>query len=254
MSADPSELLALATALAEDAGRLLLDGLGRALTDVETKSSGTDMVTEIDRASERLIADGLHAARPDDGILGEEGSAREGSSGVRWVVDPLDGTTNYLYGHPVFAVSIAAEVGGVPTVGVVCMPALRELFSAVRGRGATCNGRPVRVSGHDELGTALIATGFSYVAGRRARQAGLLTDVLPRVRDIRRDGAAAVDLCWVACGRVDAFYEAGLQPWDAAAGALIAAEAGAVVHTDGDLLIASTPAIADPLRALVTAR
>jgi myo-inositol-1(or 4)-monophosphatase len=221
------ELLALARTVAEAAGSLLLDGAPRRRTDVGTKTSPTDMVTEMDRASEALVVEGLLRARPDDGVLGEEGSARTGTSGVRWVVDPLDGTTNYLYGFPAWAVSVAAEVQGRVVAAAVADPSHSEVFAATRGGGATCNGRPVVPGQAPSLATALVGTGFSYEADRRARQAAVLHEVLPRVRDVRRAGAAALDLCWVAAGRLDAFYERGLQPWDLAAGALVATEAGA---------------------------
>jgi len=222
------ELLGLALSVAAEAGRLLRDERPADL-DVGTKSSPTDVVTVMDRRSERLVAERIRAARPGDGLLGEEGSSTEGTTGVRWVVDPLDGTVNYLYGLPGWSVSIAAEVDGVVAVGVVEVPTYGETFAAVLGRGATRDGRPVRVSGCTDLARALVATGFGYDAGRRARQAAVVARVLPRVRDIRRAGAASVDLCSVACGRVDAYVEQGLQPWDLAAGGLVAAEAGAVV-------------------------
>jgi myo-inositol-1(or 4)-monophosphatase len=215
------------------------------------------MVTAVDRASEALVVDGLAEARPDDGVLGEEGSAREGTSGVRWIVDPLDGTTNYLYGVPLFAVSIGVEVDGEVEVGVVAHPSLDELFTARRGGGAFCNGQPIAVSGKDDLGTALIGTGFAYDSDRRRDQARWLEHVLPSVRDIRRGGAASLDLCWVACGRLDGFYEAGLAPWDIAAGDLIAREAGATT-TDFEggrvrpgAVVAASPGIAPTLRHLV---
>jgi myo-inositol-1(or 4)-monophosphatase len=226
---DLDALRTLAERVARQAGALLLDGAGRARAEVSTKSTGTDMVTEMDRASEALITNGLLDARPHDGILGEEGIDIAGTSGVRWVVDPLDGTTNYLYGFPGFNVSIAAEVGGHPAVGVVFDVVRNELFSAVRGAGATRDGQPIRPSSTTELARALVGTGFSYDPDRRRHQAQVLVDVLPQVRDVRRQGAAALDLCSVACGRLDAYYERGLAAWDLAAGGLIAAEAGAVV-------------------------
>jgi len=261
---DLTSLLDLAVGLARDAGALLLQGRASARSDVATKTSATDMVTDMDRASEALITDGLARARPDDGILAEEGTSRDGSSGVRWVIDPLDGTTNYLYGHPTFAVSIAAEVGGRTVVGVVASPAHDEMFTAVAGGGAFAtggwsfgDGRRLTVSGATDLSASLVATGFSYVAERRAAQGRTVSGLLPLVRDVRRLGAAALDLCWVASGRVDAYYEAGLQPWDLAAGALIAAEAGAsVVGLDGPVphsgsVLAATPALVEPLRRLL---
>ncbi len=224
-----SELLALATSVAAEAATILVEGLERARTTVDTKTTGTDMVTEMDRAAERLIADAILTARPGDAILGEEGTDQEGTSGVRWIIDPIDGTTNYLYGHAGFAVSIAAEVEGSIEVGVVHDPLHGEVFTAALGDGSRRNGSPISASTETRLGHALVATGFSYEPDRRRRQATVLTLLLPEVRDIRRMGAASVDLCSVACGRVDAYYERGLQPWDHAAGALIAREAGAVV-------------------------
>lgn len=252
--ADLHALLDLAVDVSTRAGALLLDGADRVRTTVDTKSTRTDMVTEMDRASERLVADGLRSARPDDAIMGEEGTADTGTSGVRWVVDPLDGTTNYLYGFPVWAVSVAAEVAGAAAVGVVHVPVLGETFAAVRGEGAWCNGRPLRVEGAPDLATALVGTGFSYNAVGRGEQAGLLARVLPAVRDIRRAGAAAVDLCWVAAGRLDCFYERGLAPWDRAAGALVASEAGAVVDLLPDgTTVAAPPHLFEPLCALLAA-
>ena len=192
------------------------------------------MVTEMDRASERLLVDGILGARPDDGVLGEEGTDQAGTSGVRWILDPLDGTTNYLYGHAGFAVSIGVQIDGVSVAGVVHDPLHGEVFTATLGGGAQRNGRPISVSEESQLGNALVATGFSYEPSRRLLQAQVLAQVIPHVRDIRRMGAAAVDLCSVACGRVDAYYERGLHPWDHAAGALIAREAGALVgHLHG---------------------
>jgi myo-inositol-1(or 4)-monophosphatase len=253
---DLDELLALATRLAGEAGALLLDGLGSAKV-AATKSSPTDVVTAFDRAAERLLADGIRQARPDDAILGEEGTADTGTSGVRWIVDPLDGTVNYLYAHPTFGVSIAVEVDGEVEVGVVAVPGNGETYAAVRGRGAMCNERPLRCTDATRLATSLVGTGFSYDPGRRARQAEVLTTVLPAVRDVRRIGAAAVDLCWVAAGRLDAYYERGLQRWDFAAGVLIAEEAGAVVQdldggpASGDFCLASAPGVVDELRLLL---
>lgn len=256
------ELATLAASLAKQAADLLLDGMASvpALLEearVGTKSSATDMVTEVDRASERLLVAGILAARPDDGILGEEGTDRPGRSGVRWVIDPLDGTTNFLYRLPGFAVSIGVEVGGRSVVGAILDPVHDELFEAVLGRGATRDGAPIRCTALTELAMALIGTGFGYEADVRAEQAGVLTTVLPAVRDIRRFGAAAVDLCSVACGRIDGYYERGLQPWDLAAGGLIATEAGAVLGgADGGpagapLTLAAGPGIAGELRSLL---
>ncbi len=254
---DLDELRSLAERVAQEAGALLREGLDQVRSEVSTKSTGTDMVTEMDRASEALIVDRLLGLRPHDGILGEEGTQRAGTSGVRWVIDPLDGTTNYLYGLPGFNVSIAAEVDGRASVGVVLDVVRSELFSAVLGGGAARDGEPIRCSGVVDLALALLGTGFSYEPEQRRRQAGVLVGVLPLVRDIRRQGAAALDLCWVACGRLDGYYEHGLAPWDLAAGALVAAEAGAVV-TDleggpavAGAVVAAAPGIAPALRDLL---
>ncbi len=225
----PVELVDLATDAAQKAADLLLDGLGRARATVETKSTATDMVSEMDRASEQLIVSTLLAARPDDGLVGEEGSDSPGTSGLRWVIDPLDGTTNYLYGHPGWAVSIAAEDDAGVVAGVVIDPMHGDVFTAARGGGARRNGQVIACSRLDDVSTALVATGFGYAADRRRAQAEVLVELLPRIRDIRRMGAAAVDLCSVACGRVDGYFERGLAWWDLAAGGLVAAEAGALV-------------------------
>lgn len=254
---DPVELVVLAESAARGAGALLLAGLDGIRTDVQTKSTGTDMVSEMDRAAEACIVERLLGARPDDGMVGEEGTDLRGTSGVVWVVDPLDGTTNYLYGLAGFGVSIAAEVDGVVVAGVVLDVVRGNLFAATLGGGATRDDVPIKTSSAADLSTALVATGFSYEAERRARQAAVLVEVLPRIRDIRRFGAAAVDLCSVACGRVDGYYERGLARWDLAAGGLIATEAGAVVTGfDGGpavagSVVAAAPGIAEPLRDLV---
>jgi myo-inositol-1(or 4)-monophosphatase len=230
---DPGALVTLAAEVASRAVRLLLDGVDRARATAETKSSATDMVSEMDRASERLIVEGLLAERPDDGIIGEEGGATRGTSGIRWVIDPLDGTTNYLYGHPGWAVSIAAEDGEGVVAGVVADAVHGEVFTAIRGGGAWRGGRPIECSTAQNLSTALVGTGFGYDPARRAAQGAVVAGVLPHVRDIRRMGACAVDLCSVACGRLDAFFERGVSWWDVAAGGLIASEAGATVHMVG---------------------
>lgn len=253
------DLIDLARRLAVEASALQREALTRARQGVGTKSSMTDMVTETDRASERLIVAGIRHGRPGDAILAEEGTADAGTTGVRWIVDPLDGTTNFLYGIGSFGPAIAVEVGGEVVVGVVSDTGRGELFEAVRGEGARLDGEPIACGSGTDLAMALVGTGFAYDAARRARQAEVLRHVLPRVRDVRRFGAAAIDLCWVGCGRLDAFYERGLAPWDLAAGALIAAEAGASVGdldggpASGDLAIASGIALFDPLRDLLAA-
>ena len=252
---DLDELLGVAVELAEEAGALLLDGQERVRALVATKSTATDMVTEMDHASEALIVAGLERHRPDDGILGEEGHDRPGTSGVRWVVDPLDGTTNYLYGFPSFAVSIAAEVDGRSVVGVVRDPVHDETFTAVAGGGAFVDGVQLFVTGAADLSTALVGTGFGYDSARRALQSEVLRGVLPNVRDIRRAGAAAVDVCWVAAGRLDAFYELGLAPWDWAAASLVASEAGARAEIVGEAVhVAAPPHLFDGLVDLLRSR
>jgi myo-inositol-1(or 4)-monophosphatase len=255
----PGELLAIARDLARQAAALLVDGMTRHREEVSTKSTRTDMVTDMDRASERLIVNGILERRPHDGIVGEEGADVAGTSGVRWLIDPIDGTTNYLYAHPGFAVSIGAQRDGETIAGVVNDPAHNDEFAAAKGLGATRNGQPAIAPDHDDLATALVATGFAYDAATRERQAVVLEYVLPRVRDIRRMGAAAVDLCSVAIGRVNAYYERGLSPWDLAAGALIATEAGATVGSlDGPigargLVVAAPRSLFSPFRDLLIA-
>lgn len=214
-------------------------------TDVGTKSTGTDMVSEMDRAAERRIVDHIRSQRPDDAIIGEEGADQRGSTGVRWIVDPLDGTTNYLYGVPAYAVSVAVEVDGRVAAGVVHDPSHGDLFTAVTGQGAMRNGRPLVLGGDITLGTALVGTGFGYAPARRRWQGRVVAELLGEVRDVRRFGAAALDLCWVACGRLDVYFERGLQEWDYAAGALIAAEAGALVDATSELAVAAKPALYD---------
>jgi myo-inositol-1(or 4)-monophosphatase len=233
----PADLVGLASAVAQEAGELLLARRGRVAV-VQTKSSPTDVVTEMDHAAETLIRDRLLAARPADAILGEEGG-QTGTGPVRWIVDPLDGTVNYLYGLPGWAVSVAAEVGGVVVAGAVCLPLQRSTFTATLGGGAWLasaweGSSPQRLACNRDvaLSDALVATGFGYLSRQRADQGRVVAAVLPRVRDIRRAGAAAADLCFVAAGRVDAYYEQGRPDWDIAAGGLIAREAGAVT---GDL-------------------
>jgi myo-inositol-1(or 4)-monophosphatase len=254
---DPAALLDLALAVTRPAAEHLRRVLADPREEVSTKSSPTDVVTEADRASERLVVDALRAARPDDAVVAEEGGARAGTSGVTWVLDPLDGTTNYLFRIPAYAVSLAAQVRGEAVAAVVLDPSRGEEFTALRGRGSWCNGVALRASRQDDLSRALVGTGFSYDAERRRRQAVVLAQVLPAVRDIRRVGSAALDLCWVACGRLDAYYEKGLGPWDHAAGELVAREAGARTgDLDGgpvstEFALACSPALHDELAALL---
>jgi myo-inositol-1(or 4)-monophosphatase len=222
-------LLELATSAAREAGSLLRQRFGGPARNVATKSTPTDLVSDADREAEQIIIKGISGDRPEDGFLAEEGGGRESSTGIRWIVDPLDGTVNFLYGIPVWAVSIAAEDAQGVVVGTVFNPTNDELFSAIRGKGAELNGRPIGVSQEIELSRALIGTGFAYDVRVREVQAAVVSRVLPAVRDIRRSGSAALDLCSLACGRLDGFYEAWMGPWDRAAGVLIASEAGATV-------------------------
>jgi len=247
MSAGHRELLDLALEAARSAARLVVvERPPGQLAVAATKSSATDIVTVMDQRAERAIVDRITAARPDDGFLGEEGAAVDGTSGVTWVIDPIDGTVNYLYEIPSYAVSVAARVGDQVVAGAVVNPVSGETWSALRGEGAWLDGRPVRVNAAPPLELALVATGFGYAARRRGRQAEILRTVLPRVRDVRRAGAASLDLCALASGRVDAYYEQGLKPWDLAAGGLVAEEAGAVVGglrggPAGEALVVAAP-------------
>ncbi len=264
-SPDPARLLGLAeTAAAEAASMLAARRSAGRPGVVATKSSPTDVVTEADRTAEAMIIERIRADRPGDGFLGEEGGQRDAApaSGpgpaVRWIIDPLDGTVNYLYGLPDFAVSIAAEVGADIVAGVVHVPERGEVFTAVTGAGAWLRaaGRPpvpLRCNRGVPLARALVATGFGYAAARRRVQGEVVAALLPLVRDIRRSGSAAVDLCSVAAGRVDAYYERGANYWDIAAGGLIAREAGARMgglhgHRAGpELTVAAGPGLFDEL-------
>ncbi len=249
--ADAEALLRIAADAASEAGRLLASWRGDMRPEViDTKSSPTDVVTEMDRRSEAVITGRIREVRPGDTVLGEEGgqtagdflpdeagagdrAAPAGPSRVRWVVDPLDGTVNYLYGLPDWAVSIAAEVDGAVVAGVVEVPRSGETFTAVAGQGAWLHrggsAIALRCTSGVPLSQALVGTGFGYDSGRRQVQGEIIAALLPHVRDIRRGGSAAVDLCSVAAGRMDAFFERGLNYWDYAAGGLIAREAGARV-------------------------
>jgi fructose-1,6-bisphosphatase/inositol monophosphatase family enzyme len=230
MTVDPWQLLELAQKAAGAAARLVTERRPADLGVAQTKSSPTDVVTEMDTAAEQLIRKLILDQRPDDAFLGEEGGADSGRSAVRWVIDPIDGTVNYLYDLPHWSVSIGVEVDGVTVAGVVAAPRLGEVYTAVRGAGSWCNGARMRVRPAAELSEALVATGFGYRAERRARQGTIVGALLPRVRDIRRAGSAALDLCAVAIGRVDGYYELGTHDWDRSAGTLIATEAGAIVQ------------------------
>jgi myo-inositol-1(or 4)-monophosphatase len=221
---------------------------------LEVKSSETDPVSDADRQAEQTIKELLAAERPQDGLLAEEGARSDAASGRLWVVDPLDGTVNYLYEFPVWCVSVALDDGDGTLLGVVHDPSRGETFRAARGRGCQLNGRRVNVRRCERLETALVATGFAYQPEQRAAQAEVVRDLLPRVRDIRRAGAAALDLAWLAAGRLDGFYERGLKPWDSAAGRLLVEEAGgAVAELPGEPsgLVAASPPLLSGLRELV---
>jgi myo-inositol-1(or 4)-monophosphatase len=230
VSPEPQQLLHLALDVARRAGARIEELRAEGVSVAGTKSSVVDVVTDADRASEDLIRAHIRAARPDDAFLGEEGDDVAGSSGVRWIVDPIDGTVNYLYGLPAYAVSVAAAVDGEVVAGVVLNPVTGEEYAAVRGGGATRNGTALQVRPFVSLEQSLLATGFHYEQPVRARQAEAIARVLPRVRDIRRMGSCALDLCGVAAGRLDAYAEEGINEWDHAAGALVAREAGAQVE------------------------
>ena len=233
---DDDMLVELAIRTAQDAGRVLLDHAGRlaagADLDVASKATPTDLVSDADRAAERTIAQHLRTARPDDGLLGEEGQAsHRGTSGLRWVIDPLDGTINFLHGLASWCVSIAVEDEHGILAGVVHQPTTGDTFHAHRGRGAHLGERALAVSRVSGLDDILLATGFAYDAAVRVDQGRDLADLLPRVRDVRRAGSAALDLAWCAAGHVDGYLEFGLGPWDWAAGQLLVTEAGGTVST-----------------------
>lgn len=253
---DLDATLALATDLAREAGTLALS-MRVGVEQLDTKSTPTDVVTAADKAVEALLLSALSVARPEDGVLGEEGSAADGTSGYRWVIDPIDGTVNYLYGIPQWAVSIGFESAQGSLVGVVYDPSKDELWQGVLGGGAVLNGAPLTCSGVTSLSQALVGTGFGYDSRRRAAQAALLPTLLPAVRDLRRLGAGSLDLCSVAAGRLDAYFEQGLSPWDLSAGRLVAREAGALVSglrgaAEGyDLVLASAPGVYTALHDLL---
>ena len=256
------ELAELAERIAIEAGELTERYRAEGVEVADTKSSSVDIVTAADRAAEELIRARLAAARPGDGFYGEESDPSASATGLVWVVDPIDGTVNYLYGHAQYGISIAVVVGdpaaepaAYETVaGVVRLPARGVTYRAERGGGATADGRVLRASAADGLECSLVATGFSYDAERRRHQARIWTELAGEVRDLRRVGAASLDLCGVAAGRLDAYYEAGTHPWDHAAGALLVREAGGVVtgrsgQREGrTMVVATAPGIAEAFR------
>jgi myo-inositol-1(or 4)-monophosphatase len=256
-SASPDELRRIAVDVALDAAAFV--AAERASTkwfaSTDTKSTPTDMVTAVDKASEARIVAALAARRPGDGVVAEEGSAAVSTTGVTWVIDPIDGTTNFVYGYPATAVSVAAvDDANESIAGAVVDIGRREVFSAARGDGAFRDEQPMTLPGGPAaLSFALIGTGFSYHPEMRAEQAALLTRLLPIVRDIRRGGSAALDLCWASAGRTDAYFERGTAPWDRAAGLLIAHEVGLSGDYTGDLVWVAHPRIADELVGLINA-
>jgi myo-inositol-1(or 4)-monophosphatase len=255
---DAAAILDLAVRAARAAGELLLARFGGTHSGLDSKSSRTDLVSDADRDAEALLVGMLRAERPDDGLLAEEGSTATGTTGVRWLVDPLDGTINYLWAIPHWAVSVAAVDGDGDLAAVVFDPCRDEMFTASRGGGAWLDDRRLALTPSDDLAEALVGTGFSYVATERERQAETLRRFLPHVRDVRRFGSAAIDVAWVAAGRLDAFYETGLSPWDWAGGSALVREAGGTATTLSqesrpEGFIAARPGLAGPLLALITA-
>ncbi len=264
--ATSGELLGLARQLAAQAAASIAVSRPTGRVGVTTtKSSSTDPVTEIDTGTERLIRTGIVAVRPDDGFIGEEGGAQHGTSGVTWVIDPIDGTVNFIYGIPAYAVSIGVQVDGEVVAAVVLNAATGEEFGAEVGRGSWVRHRPgadpvaLRVVDAADLRHALVGTGFGYQAQQRVAQAHAVSALMPQVRDIRRIGSAALDLCNLAAGRLDCYVEQGLQPWDRAAGVLVVREAGGVVTgleadaPDERLVVAAGPTLHPLFRAAVAA-
>lgn len=268
-SVDASALTAIATKVARSVGERIKEIRDAGVEVAETKTSSTDVVTYADRLAEKIAQEMILAARPNDGIFGEEGAHIPGSTGVTWVVDPIDGTVNYLYGLPAYAVSVAATVddGAAGTMadgrraiaGAVYLPAYDRMFTAWEGGGAFSNGVALQGPAESDLSVALLATGFGYTVERRTEQAEVIRQLIPQVRDIRRMGSAAADLCMLAAGHLDAYYERGLQPWDYAAGALIARESGALLlglnggAAGEPMLIAAAPTLAAHLHDAVSA-
>ncbi len=247
------DLEATAAEVAAKAAAMVRASTGKAVA-AGTKSSQTDVVTEVDIEIEAFIREELAAACPGSGFVGEELVDQPAANGISWIVDPIDGTVNFLYDLPVVAVSIAASYEGEVVAGAVADVLRQEIFVAARGRGATRDGLALTTSSTTDLGLGLVATGFSYDARLRAEQAEVVGRLLPRARDLRCMGSAALNLCWVACGRLDAYYERDLKIYDYAAGAIIAAEAGAEVALPGDdedLVLASAPGVAEAIRAIV---
>jgi myo-inositol-1(or 4)-monophosphatase len=252
-----NELRSIAEQLARAAGDMALAGRKSGDVTATTKSSPTDMVTQYDKASEDMITAGLRELRPNDGIVGEEGASRDGTSGITWHIDPIDGTSNFYFDIPMWAVSIGAVDEQGPIAGAVYAPALGDMFTAARGEGATLNGDRISVRENTLLSDALVCTGFSYHVNQREAHARRVATMVGQIRDIRRFGAAAIDLCFVACGRLDAYFEEHLNSWDLIAGQVIATEAGALVtdYSGGTVtpqeVLASQPGVQKALIQLI---
>lgn len=251
------ELRDIAVTVARSAGDMALAGRKQGDVAASTKSSPTDLVTEYDKASEQLIINSLQSLRPQDGLVGEEGANKPSESGITWHIDPIDGTTNFFFDVPAWAVSVGASDEHGPIAGAVYIPALGEMFSGARDGGATLNDAPIHVRKNSRLQDALVGTGFAYDPQKRIAHAQVLAHIMGNIRDIRRFGAAAIDLCFVACGRYDAYFERGLHSWDLVAGHVIASEAGAILTdfsgntvTPAEVLC-SQPGVHKELQALI---
>ena len=253
-----NELLELAESIAQKAGALLIDRPSK--FELDQKSGVFDFATQMDHESEKLIVSEILKARPDDGLVGEEGANRPSKSGVTWVIDPIDGTVNYLYDIPGWCISIGVKDESGPLVGVVFSPSTHSLWKASRGGGAFLNGSPISCNDPVALNRALVGSGFAYDIEKRKIQAALVSRLLPEIRDLRRLGACAVDICHVASGSLDAYFEAGVNEWDYAAAGLIATEAGALIsiekgiwNGEKNMVVVAGPALHPALSAHIHA-
>lgn len=255
--AQATDLLALAEEISAKATTIVAKYAAERTYVIETKSTPTDLVTEADRETEALIVRSILAARPDDGLLGEEGANRESTSGIRWVIDPIDGTTNFVYGVPAYSVSIGIERDGQMIAGVVSDVALKQVYTAALGGGAFLDGTPIHVSNREDLATSLMGIGFAYDPHRRDVQAKFYDRVMTYIRDVRRMGSAALDLCRVASGQLDGYFEFQLNPWDIAAGGIIVREAGGITRGfhgytfEEGYVLATPPALSEPMLAVL---
>ncbi|MBC7463834.1 MAG: inositol monophosphatase [Actinobacteria bacterium] len=248
---DPNSLLELATRIALKAGVMLMDR--PATFEISAKSTAIDIATQMDRISEKFIVDSILTARPDDGIVGEEGAARPSKSGITWVIDPIDGTVNYLYGLPGWNVSIGARDDMGSLVGIVHAPTIYSTWTAVRGGGSFFNGKRIYCNDPVTLDKALVGTGFSYDVRKRVEQGRVISELLPQIRDLRRMGSSAVDVCYVATGAFDGYFESGLFEWDYAASSLVASEAGALfrINPVNDITVCAGPSLYPALAVAV---